>query len=107
MLMSLAGCTDYQNSDDEKSFLKGSEEIAFIKSKDVYTCDNDEFFFIEDNRTGHLNFIYDSFSTSLTKKPSKDSYLYSDGVYNISFSKNNAEVSFENEAFLSNCKKRI
>ena len=100
----LAGCTA-DNSNE--GHLEIKEDIAAVQEveKDVYACGDEEFFFIE-RLVGKrfVNFIYNSYSSPLTKKPSSTE-LYSDGVYNLSFLDEKATVKFNQEIVLQDCEK--
>jgi len=100
---SLVGCT--ADKSNNEAHLKIKEDVAVKVVKNAYTCKDDEFFFIE-NPVGAriINFIYGSYSSPLSKKPSKNE-LYSDGVYNISFFNNEAIVKIKSEIVLQDCKK--
>lgn len=105
-LVGVIGCSDFEE-EPSVSYLKGTEEVSFSVEKMIYTCDNDEFFFIEktSNNKSFIKFMYGSYSTALTKRPLSEYDLYSDGVYNISFKDSNVKVSFDDNAFLTNCTK--
>lgn len=100
---SLVGCTTDESKNE--SYLKIEEDIAVKIEKNTYTCNDDEFFFIEKPVGARIiNFIYGSYSSPLSKKPSKTEF-YSDGVYNVSFFNNEAIVKLRNDIVLHDCKK--
>lgn len=103
LLSSLVGCSNEKA--ENESYLEIKPEIASKIVKNTYTCEDDEFFFIEKTVGARIiNFIYGSYSSALSKKTySKE--IYSDGVYNVSFSNDEAFVKMQSEIVLENCKK--
>ena len=99
----LGGCTKEEPINE--SHLKSKDEFAVKIVKNTYTCEDDEFFFIEKPIGSRIiNFIYGSYSSPLSKKPS-NTELYSDGVYNLQFSENDVIVKLKSEIVLKDCKK--
>lgn len=100
----LTGCSDIPEKKDS-AYVSESEEVAFVKEKNVYTCENEEFFYVESKRKGSINFIYGNYSTPLAKKPSIKNNLFSDGVYDLFINNGIAKVVMGNEVVLEECKK--
>lgn len=101
-VLCITGCSDISS---DTAYLNGKEEVAFIQHKDVYTCKNDEFFYVESNRQGSVNFIYGNYSTPLAQKPSVTEKFFSDGVYNLVINNGIAKVFMDNEVVLDSCTK--
>ncbi len=97
----LTGCS--ADNSENISHLNQNHEIAETVVKNAYSCEDEEFFYVE-NKIGSrfINFIYGSYSSPLSKRPSS---IYSDGVYKVSFSQNEATVQINSEVVLSDCRK--
>lgn len=105
-MLAMSGCADF--TDDKIAYIEGNEDIDFVIEKEIYTCGEDEFFFIEKSESKTvLNFMYGSYSMPLSQKPSLIGKIFSDGIYNISFNNDIANVVIGEELILENCKKTI
>lgn len=114
LALTLVACT-YDNSnnniktnnnetyeDIEKEEIK---EDIIIDIKEIYSCDDKDFFYIEhDTNLNLVNFIYGNYSIPLFKKPYNNS-LYSDGLYTLNIENDIANVMLDKDLILSNCKK--
>lgn len=101
-VLCITGCSDIGS---DTAYLNSNEETAFVQHKDVYTCKNEEFFYVEANRRGSVNFIYGNYSTPLAQKPSVAETFFSDGVYNLVINNGIAKVFMDDEVVLDSCKK--
>ena len=102
-LMLITGCGKSE-SESNNGYLKIEEDVAFKVVKDAYTCENNEFFFVEKTMGKRIiNFIYGSYSSPLSQKPYKID-LYSDGLYNLSFNGDGATLQMNKDDVLEDCK---
>lgn len=101
----ITGCSEVAEKNLDSAYVSGEEEVAFVKEKNVYTCENDEFFYIERQSASSVNFIYGNYSTPLAQRPSTKTKLFSDGVYNLFLNNDIAKVAMGNEVVLEDCKK--
>lgn len=104
-ILCITGCSEMPEENTDSAYVSGSEEVAFVSEKNVYTCENNEFFYIENNTSSSINFIYGNYSTPLAQKPSVKEQLFSDGVYNLFLNNDIAKVVMGNEVVLDGCKK--
>lgn len=102
----MAGCTEVSNQSE--AYVEGTKEVAYKSEKEVFTCENEEFFYIEKRQNSNiLNFIYGNYSTPLSQKPSTTTRLFSDGVYKLSIKDNIANVRMDGEVVLEDCTKAV
>lgn len=105
-IISVTGCTDV--TEQSEAYVEGTKEVAYKSQKEVFTCKNEEFFYIEKRKNaGILDFIYGNYSTPLSQKPSTTSRLFSDGVYKLSIIDNVANVKMDGEIVLEDCTKAV
>ena len=116
LVTGIVGCSDVKenttnNFKGDSVYLsdQGGEQTKVQNNRNIYTCDNDEFFFTEKLNNNSLNFIYGSYSNKLLRKPSelKNPAVYSDGMYNLTFDNGNVNVLYDKEEILNNCKLKI
>lgn len=102
----LSGCTDLSN--EEVAYIEGKEDIDFVVEKEVYTCNNEEFFYVEQNSSKNIvNFMYGNYSTALSQKPAIESKIFSDGIYKLTFKNDLVNVVIGKELILEDCKKTL
>lgn len=105
-LVAVTGCKD--ESQESSAYLIGEEKVAYQIQKEVFTCKNEEFFYIEKQRNSNiLNFIYGNYSTPLSQKPSTTTSLFSDGMYKLTIKGDFASVKMDGETVLEDCTKAI
>lgn len=103
-IVAVTGCTEINNQSE--AYVEGTQEVAYKLEKEVFTCKNEEFFYIEKQQNANiLNFIYGNYSTPLSQKPSTTATLFSDGVYKLLIKDNVVNVKMDGEVVLSDCVK--